>query len=337
MFDTKETKASGFRNLFKRDRPITVQDAIPKLQTLLKMHRSPELLGELFEVNGLTAAFHPSSVRMVNTIRHTLQLVTDSCHSLRLPILSMSSRYFSMRDNRANQLNPNNKEFWGSRNFGKHARALMRTQTRQDHMLEQWSQTVRVAALGDDSYFLSHGNGQTSWGGIPVELDRLVRKKEVDGTSVTYLALGPGNQYFVLFDDDEAHWIEHSEQLTQVVEDRWSSRSSDVNLVAFAPDGGYFVKFNDGWWQFQNLPTKLHNFLKSNRPRIRSIGAMSISEDGTGWFVSFLDGKRPQFKANGLPCRVMQFIGGKKNSGTIRAVELGSSGNWLIRSTRPVN
>merc|ERR1712048_434593 len=96
--------------------------------------------------------------------------------------------------------------------------------------------------------------------------------------------------------------------------------------VALGPGDEYFVMFDDRW-QYKNLPVSLGNFLTSNKHRVDNIGHLSISEDGFAWFVSFLDGNTPQWKAKGLPSRIYNFIGGKQNSGVIRAVELGSSGN----------
>merc|ERR1740129_460833 len=238
-----------------------------------------------------------------------------------------------LRDNHANQLNPNNLEFWGSRNFGKHVRLLMKKQNLQQSLLDRWSPDTRVAALGKDAYLLLDGSGATKWWGIPTLLSDSVKAKGRAGIDPAYVALGPRGEYFVLYEDGHARWSSHSESLDQIIKEH---DDQDVNLLAFAPDGGYFVKFDDGDWHHEGLPTSLDNYLNSNKPRVDSIAHLSISEDGSGWFVPFLDGQRPQWKAKGLPSRACNSIGGQQNSGIIRAVELGSSGNWLIRTTQPI-
>ena len=55
-------------------------------------------------------------------------------------------------NNRANQLNPNNKEYWGSRNLGKHVTAFIpNDMDARQHLTTQWDEMVRVAAMGRDT------------------------------------------------------------------------------------------------------------------------------------------------------------------------------------------
>jgi hypothetical protein len=61
------------------------------------------------------------------------------------------------------------------------------------------------------------------------------------------------------------------------------------DFVAFAPDDGYFVKFEDGSNCWENIPTSLHNKINGRQKRLPEVKSLCIGEDDA-WIVQFEDG-----------------------------------------------
>ena len=239
-------------------------------------------------------------------------------------------------NNRANQLNPNNKEYWGSRNLGKHVTAFIpNDKAARRHLTTQWDEMVRVAAMGRDTdgggsshMLLFSDGGYASWG-APDALTLLL--STASNKRATYVVLSADDdRYYVGFDNESAKWRSRSDTLTE-----WIREEDVVSTLAFAPNGGFFVLFDSGTYGWEGLPTTLHNFLNSNCHRCAHIQHLSISDAGD-WWVSFNDGKHPAWRSYGLPDQIDSRLAKSMAQNSLREIVLGANGAWLCRWSSPV-
>ncbi|KAJ1453300.1 hypothetical protein M885DRAFT_524706 [Pelagophyceae sp. CCMP2097] len=247
--------------------------------------------------------------------------------------LNPNNKAYRGDDNKANQLNPNNDKYWKSRNLGLEIWSCLDSDPNEQSIDDSWRNDVRCAAIGADSYFLTWPGG-CKHRNVPAKLAAVVAGKP--NSQPTYVALGCDNQrYFVLFDDGSAQWV-GPDDLTASIRASFKD-GANVSRMAFAPDNGYFVLFADGDYTWKGLPTSMHNFMHSNLARVPYVDHVSVGENGD-WFVSFLDGKAPRWrssKSNSEAKKRMDSI----NAGTkltVRSIEYGAgdsslAGNWLIR------
>ena len=63
----------------------------------------------------------------------------------------------------------------------------------------------------------------------------------------------------------------------------------NVAFAAFAPHGGYFLKFQDNTWKAANLPPSLQNKLNSRSARLPPVSFVAISKEEI-WFIRYQDG-----------------------------------------------
>jgi hypothetical protein len=59
-------------------------------------------------------------------------------------------------------------------------------------------------------------------------------------------------------------------------------------FVAFAPDDGYFVKFEHGSPCWNNIPISLHNKINGRQKRLPAVTSVCIGEDDA-WIIKFAD------------------------------------------------
>ena len=239
----------------------------------------------------------------------------------------------TLLDNHANQLNPNNIEYWRSRNLGTEIWALLQDDDKQDGFCNDWENSVRCASVGEDSYVCIDEDGRSWWWNIPDGFAEALRAKKKKHVKPSYVCLGPDStNYFVSFDDGYCYW-NGGEELSDLIEET----DAAVSVLAFAPGDGYFALLDDGSWSYYNLPAGLDKFLTNNESRLSNVEHMSVSE--AGWFVSFNDGEHPQMKyafhthgeiagASSLQSTVDKL---KANHDKLRSIDFGSPGNWLVR------
>lgn len=64
---------------------------------------------------------------------------------------------------------------------------------------------------------------------------------------------------------------------------------SSVELLAFAPGGGYYILWEDGCDEWNGVPVDLHNQLNGRQKSLPGVEFLAIGPEGE-WFVRFLDG-----------------------------------------------
>ena len=64
---------------------------------------------------------------------------------------------------------------------------------------------------------------------------------------------------------------------------------TSVQLLAFAPDGGWYVLWEDGTQAWEGLPMRFHNILNGRQKSLPGVEQLAVGPNGE-WFVRFLNG-----------------------------------------------
>jgi hypothetical protein len=102
-----------------------------------------------------------------------------------------------------------------------------------------------------------------------------------------------------------------------------------VELLAFAPGGGYYVLWEDGAQTWRGIPTSLHNRLNGRQKSLPGVEFLSIGPSGE-WFVRFLDGS---WRTRDVEPECREAVQELKDGGReVLKVLFGHDGSWMILS-----
>jgi hypothetical protein len=125
------------------------------------------------------------------------------------------------------------------------------------------------------------------------------------------------------FADGSSQWSA-SEALSKELQSR---SDCDVELLAFAPGGGYYIMWEDGESCWLGLPRGLHNQLIGRQKSRAGVEFLAVGPEGE-WFVRFLDG---DWRACNLPTRCSDVLDELGEEGrSILKVLFGHDGSWAI-------
>ena len=198
--------------------------------------------------------------------------------------------------------------------------------------LDAWKELdVETFALGSHALVVVGAEGEAWWiGDVPRGLIKAIKRFQAF-TAVDYVAMGPDGSYFVQFCNGKRCW-EGPESLTEVLLHP-PGETQLVELLAFAPDDGWYVMFQDGLSDWSDLPVGLHNLLKgrSGQMWLPEVDELSCGPCGE-WFVRFMDGR---IKVGGLESEVRAAMNLCRRQGRrIMGMQFGQDpeeGGWLIR------
>ncbi|OEU08747.1 hypothetical protein FRACYDRAFT_249651 [Fragilariopsis cylindrus CCMP1102] len=99
-------------------------------------------------------------------------------------------------------------------------------------------------------------DGEPFWeGNLPKEFMNNLRGCPRHLPRVDFVAFGPGDAYFEQFSKGKNHWNSTSDDF----DDAMNNHSDGVvHFVAFAPDGGYYILFEDRSSEYFNVPQALY-------------------------------------------------------------------------------
>jgi hypothetical protein len=161
-----------------------------------------------------------------------------------------------------------------------------------------------------------------SWINIPDGLYNKLWGRQASLPRPKHVALGPDDQYFVLFSDGSWEGIAPDDFFEAV-----RGSGNKVTRVTLGPWGQWVVLYKDGTQAWgADLPDGLYNQLNSRNPRLSKPTSVSIGPDGE-WFVAFADGK---WKAGGLWDDLEAALNECRAEGTIRHVLFGTHIGYLI-------
>ncbi|GAB4822344.1 hypothetical protein N2152v2_009390 [Parachlorella kessleri] len=157
----------------------------------------------------------------------------------------------------------------------------------EEQLMSGWNnKTSTTLALGS-GYCVVERNGRAWWAGVPWELSNALLGRQAYQPLVDYVALGPDDSYFVQFTDGD--W-EHAgpssmrEALCEAFDD-----GIGVQLLAFTPNDGWYVLWEDGTSSWEGLPAGLQDILDERPDSLPGVEQLATGPNGE-WFVRFLDG-----------------------------------------------
>ncbi|GBF97188.1 hypothetical protein Rsub_10049 [Raphidocelis subcapitata] len=200
--------------------------------------------------------------------------------------------------------------------------ALLADQEVQDSLLEGWSDRTATLALGS-GFFAVENDGTAWWQDIPHSLSNKCIGRQKSLPPVEYVALGPGESYFVQFVDGHQQWWadEGLDDLTEALH----SYSESVKLLAFAHGGGYYILWEDGHSQWYRLPQGLYNQLNGRKHPCVEFLSLGPNDE---WFVRFLNGKGYVAGHSELCQETMAKLKAKGRS--VLKIMYGEGGTWAI-------
>jgi len=139
------------------------------------------------------------------------------------------------------------------------------------------------------------------------------------------VALGLEDSSFVQFADGK--WeLAGPQSLYETLNEAYQ-RGVGVELLAFAPDDGWYVLFDDGSSTWEGLPRDLHNQLNSRNPKLPGVEALAVGPAGE-WFVRYLNGS---WRAGGLEAQCSETLDDVKREGhDVTHILFGEQDSWAL-------
>ena len=197
--------------------------------------------------------------------------------------------------------------------------------SQQQELLLRWNASAECVAIAA-GYVLLFEDGSVTADALPPKLDALLRS---GASAPTFLSLGAEGHFYVEFEDGRRAWNAPA-SFAQAVEGR---DFRDVSAAAFAPDGGWFLLWDDGQYEWHDLPPALGRVLEADGARVRNV---SVAADGA-YFVSFYDSS---WLMNGpYPHDLERFINDLEGrGGSVKSVVFGQGAagatTWCARWSR---
>lgn len=161
---------------------------------------------------------------------------------------------------------------------------------------------------------------------MPITLHNKVNGRQRSLPLVDYVALGPGDDYFVQFEDGD--WQFSASAPDDLVEAVQEHSGSKVELLAFAPGGGWFVKWADGGCSWDGLAADLDSSIEAqlNKNGLE-VEHLALGPGGE-WFARYDDGSwRARRLAGGCARALDHLLSG---GWTVWRVVFGHAGSWAI-------
>lgn len=185
---------------------------------------------------------------------------------------------------------------------------------------------VETVALGNTGAFVVDNDGYSWWSsGIPLKLNNWVKGRQKDLPPVDFVAIGPNEVCFVQFCDGSTKW-DGPDSMSEAIH----ATNMRVELLSFAPCGGWYIMWEDGSYAWDNLPLGLHNQLNGRKKSLPPVEYLAIGPNGE-WFVRYLCGS---WRTGGLPDEIDEAVESCKRVGDIMSVQFGQDpdiGGFLIR------
>jgi hypothetical protein len=126
------------------------------------------------------------------------------------------------------------------------------------------------------------------------------------------------------FADGSCQWSAYYHSVWEILQSR---EGTPVELLAFAPGGGYYIMWEDGESCWLGLPRGLHNKLIGRQKSRAGVEFLAVGPEGE-WFVRFLDGG---WRADDITDGCSETLHELDKQGwSILKVLFGHNGSWAI-------
>ncbi|CAE7037556.1 unnamed protein product [Symbiodinium natans] len=136
--------------------------------------------------------------------------------------------------------------------------------------------------LDEPGYFLFRSDGSWKYRGMPDDMhDAIEEELQESDNDPSKVFCGSDGRYFIAFEQGNQIWDGASRSFSKAVR-----QGPAVEAVAFSPDGGYWLRREDGSTTWLRVPRSLDRLLESSEESPEYVSMSSIG----GWFARFPDG-----------------------------------------------
>ena len=155
-----------------------------------------------------------------------------------------------------------------------------------DHVNTIFGEKVTSIACGGKATIMLYENGGTAWTeGLTTSLYNKLNERQNSLPPPEYVAIGSQDRYYVRFTDGVSQWV-GDDAMTKTLQDT----NRQVKSVAFGEHwDSHFIVYDDGYWQYQNIPAGLSNIL-DERGNKADLDCVSLGPDGE-YYMSAKNGK----------------------------------------------
>ena len=129
------------------------------------------------------------------------------------------------------------------------------------HVTRCFDEKVISMACGGQSTIFLYENGGWAWSaGLTKQLHNKLNGRQRHLPSPLYVSIGSFDRYYIRFEDGKSEWV-GCDEMTDYLQQEYRT----VKTVAFGEEwDSYFVLFEDGGWQSNNIPYGLSNWINRN-------------------------------------------------------------------------
>ena len=155
-----------------------------------------------------------------------------------------------------------------------------------DHVNTIFGEKVTSIACGGKATIMLYENGGTAWTkDLTTSLYNKLNGRQNSLPPPEYVAIGSQDRYYVRFTDGVSQWV-GDDAMTNTLRDT----NRRVKSVAFGEHwDSHFIVYDDGYWQYQNIPAGLSNIL-DERGNKADLDCVSLGPDGE-YYMSAKNGE----------------------------------------------
>ena len=156
-----------------------------------------------------------------------------------------------------------------------------------DHVNTYFDEEVTSIACGGKITIMLYENGGTAWTGeLTASLYNKLNGRQNSLPPPEYVAIGSQDRCYVRCTDGSSQWV-GDDAMTNTLRDT----NRRVKSVAFGEHwDSHFIVYDDGYWQYQNIPAGLSNILDERGRDKVDLDCVSLGPDGE-YYMSAKNGK----------------------------------------------
>eukprot|EP01023_Acetabularia_acetabulum_P057579 TRINITY_DN6717_c0_g3_i1.p1 TRINITY_DN6717_c0_g3~~TRINITY_DN6717_c0_g3_i1.p1 ORF type:complete len:266 (+),score=45.61 TRINITY_DN6717_c0_g3_i1:79-876(+) len=167
-------------------------------------------------------------------------------------------------------------------------------------------------------------DGRVFWSHqVPEELQQKLLQTQSTNVKPEYVVLGPGNYYFLRLSDESIHF-QGPVNFCQTIEQH---KDKQVKLVAFGPNQSWFILYENGWSEWNDLPNQLYKTLNGATYDIPDLEYLAMGPLGQ-WFLRFENGSCRVFIQNKEILAELREI--NRRNGQIEVIAFGKKDTYCI-------
>eukprot|EP01024_Parvocaulis_polyphysoides_P021334 TRINITY_DN20103_c0_g2_i1.p1 TRINITY_DN20103_c0_g2~~TRINITY_DN20103_c0_g2_i1.p1 ORF type:complete len:281 (-),score=58.60 TRINITY_DN20103_c0_g2_i1:139-981(-) len=158
---------------------------------------------------------------------------------------------------------------------------------------------------------------------VPQPLQEKLVETQSKEAKPEYVVLGPSGYYFLRLSDEQIFFqgpVNFCETIKQY-------KHKQIKLVAFGQNSAWFILYEDGWFEWNDLPGQLYKTLNGNTYNLPELEYLAMGPQGQ-WFLRYQNGSCRVFIQNKEILRDLREI--NKKDGQIEIIAFGKKNTYCI-------